>query len=239
MKSYYLDTETLGLDPSLGLCEIAIVNDAGRVVLHSLIDPQRPIPPEASAIHGILDVDVEGCPTLAELLPVVTRILSGSELIIYNKRFDLALLPGVEEVCASVECAMAYAQDAMGLTRWPKLSAAAAWAGYEWEGKAHTAVADALAARHVWQHIQKLKAAPKPEAPAEIPLLPVISSNILAVGYDEPSRTLAVQFISGDVYRYADVPPQAHAALMAAKSIGKHFGAEIKPRFQFVKMGKL
>jgi hypothetical protein len=48
----------------------------------------------------------------------------------------------------------------------------------------------------------------------------VKSSNIVSVGYDHASKTLEVEFKSGGVYRYADVTPERHAAMMAAPSVG-------------------
>jgi len=35
----------------------------------------------------------------------------------------------------------------------------------------------------------------------------VVSSSVAAVGYDEESRILEVEFVDGRVYRYVDVPP--------------------------------
>jgi hypothetical protein len=63
---------------------------------------------------------------------------------------------------------------------------------------------------------------------ASIPLTPVESSNIKAIGYDPNSRTLHVQFNSGATHQYEDVSPDKHAALMAADSKGSHFHANIK-----------
>lgn len=51
--------------------------------------------------------------------------------------------------------------------------------------------------------------------------IPVKSSNIASVGYDEGNKTLEIQFKSGAVYQYSGVEPQTHADLMAAESVGK------------------
>lgn len=64
---------------------------------------------------------------------------------------------------------------------------------------------------------------------------PVKSSNIRSVGYDAAAKRLAVEFSSGTVYHYEDVPPEAHAALMSADSIGKHFGTAIRGKFHGIK----
>jgi len=58
---------------------------------------------------------------------------------------------------------------------------------------------------------------------------PVNSTSIAAVGYDAESKTLAIEFHSGKVYHYQGVEPEKHRALLAAPSIGKHFGTQIKP----------
>lgn len=58
-------------------------------------------------------------------------------------------------------------------------------------------------------------------------MTPVTSSNVKAVGYDPAGRTMRVQFNSG-TYDYADVPPEKHAALMEAESVGKHLNANFR-----------
>lgn len=58
----------------------------------------------------------------------------------------------------------------------------------------------------------------------------VKSSNIKSVGYDPAKQLLEVEFGSGGVFHYHKVSPQAHAALLKAKSIGTHFHAKIRGR---------
>lgn len=65
-----------------------------------------------------------------------------------------------------------------------------------------------------------------------IPMKRVISSNVSAVGYDEASKTLAVQFSSGGTYHYHDVPKDAHDAFLAAKSLGGHFAQHLRTKFK-------
>ena len=66
-----LDLETTGLDPSADrIVEIGILlamPDGTTQPCIQRIDPQRPIPPEATAIHGIGDADVAGCPPFAKV----------------------------------------------------------------------------------------------------------------------------------------------------------------------------
>lgn len=59
--------------------------------------------------------------------------------------------------------------------------------------------------------------------------IPVVSSNLATIGYDAEHRLLEVEFKNGAVWRYADVPPEEHEALMTAPSVGRYFAANIKP----------
>jgi len=48
----------------------------------------------------------------------------------------------------------------------------------------------------------------------------VNSSNIRSIGYDTQSAILEVEFTSGDVYQYFDVPEHLHREFMQAASLG-------------------
>jgi len=61
----------------------------------------------------------------------------------------------------------------------------------------------------------------------------VHSSNIRAVGYDLDEHVLEVEFHSGGVYDYLDVPPEEALALLESDSLGRYLNAEIKPRYRF------
>jgi hypothetical protein len=61
------------------------------------------------------------------------------------------------------------------------------------------------------------------------------SSNIEAIGYDAPTRTLGIRFRSGGEYHYHDVPDAAHEALLAAPSAGAHFYKHINGKFRYTK----
>jgi len=57
----------------------------------------------------------------------------------------------------------------------------------------------------------------------------VRSSTVRWVGYDLDDHVLEIGFVSGGVYHYLDVPPEAALALLEADSIGRHLNARIKP----------
>lgn len=61
----------------------------------------------------------------------------------------------------------------------------------------------------------------------------VSSSTLVSVGYDPNSETLEIEFKSGSIYRYFNVPPFEHERLMSADSHGVYFNANIKDRYPF------
>lgn len=61
----------------------------------------------------------------------------------------------------------------------------------------------------------------------------VSSSSLSSVGYDSDGRLLEVEFRSGAIYAYRNVPLWAYEALMTARSKGRHFDARIRDRYPF------
>jgi len=56
-----------------------------------------------------------------------------------------------------------------------------------------------------------------------------VKSEVLrSVGYDPDGRTLEIEFASGAVYRYFDVPEDLYLDLMTAPSHGEFFGRRIR-----------
>ena len=65
---------------------------------------------------------------------------------------------------------------------------------------------------------------------------PVTSASIKSVGYSVDTRTLELEYVSGSVYQYFDVPQPTYAGLLAAPSIGNYVNTEIKPYFEFAEV---
>ena len=59
-------------------------------------------------------------------------------------------------------------------------------------------------------------------------LVPVESSNILAIGYNPTTLELQVKFKAGTTYSYANVEPAVHEQIMNAESVGSAFSKLIK-----------
>lgn len=64
----------------------------------------------------------------------------------------------------------------------------------------------------------------------------VSSSNISSIGYDEESNTLEIEFNSGAVYQYFDVPLNIYEEIIAAGSKGQYFAQFIKGFFRYAKV---
>jgi hypothetical protein len=69
-------------------------------------------------------------------------------------------------------------------------------------------------------------------------MVPVDSSNVAAVGYDDEVRELQVQFNSGATYVYfPDVPRETYEALINSDSVGRTLNEIVKPNFSFRRIG--
>lgn len=55
----------------------------------------------------------------------------------------------------------------------------------------------------------------------------VQSSNLTSVGYDE-FQTLEIEFESGSIYQYFNVPSSVYHGLMSASSHGSYFSRYVK-----------
>jgi DNA polymerase-3 subunit epsilon len=93
-----IDTETTGLDPRrdavVALAAVPFV--AGQPDLEdaytAVVNPGRPIPAVAQAIHGIGDAEVREAPPVAAVLPEFLAACDGRPLVAHTAAFDLALL---------------------------------------------------------------------------------------------------------------------------------------------------
>lgn len=65
---------------------------------------------------------------------------------------------------------------------------------------------------------------------------PVSSSNVAAVGYDPVTQTLEVEFLTGSVYQYFDVPQAVYAELMSAPSKGECLHRTIKFSYRYARL---
>jgi hypothetical protein len=65
--------------------------------------------------------------------------------------------------------------------------------------------------------------------------IPIDSTSIASVGYE--GGTLEVEFVSGRVYQYFDVPEHAYDALMSApQGRGGYFNAYIRGHYRYARV---
>ena len=67
----FFDLETTGIDTArdriVEISMIKIMPDGEEITRTRRLNPGMPIPPEATAVHGITDDDVKDCPTFAQV----------------------------------------------------------------------------------------------------------------------------------------------------------------------------
>jgi DNA polymerase-3 subunit epsilon len=150
----FFDLETTGTDPLRDkIVEIAVVRVEPGGASESRtrrINPERPIPAEATAVHGISDRDVRDAPPFRQVARSFLDFLGDADLAGYNvRRFDVPLLDREFKDCG-LDLALRSRRivDAMTIfhRKEPRdLSAAVRFfLGREHEG-AHGAEADVLA----------------------------------------------------------------------------------------------
>ena len=93
----FFDLETTGIDVAtdriVEICLIRLEPNGNRQSMTMRLNPERHIPEEASAVHGIYDADVKDCATFREKAEELKRIFDGCDLAGFNSnRFDIPLL---------------------------------------------------------------------------------------------------------------------------------------------------
>jgi len=164
-KLIVIDTETGGLKPSDGICSIGLYSDALGISFYSLINPQKPISPEATAIHGISNEMVKDAPTIKQVWYKIVGMLSPhvddkGEIVLtaYNSSFDESMiryalqddpdaLTNISFQCAMKEVTSPYFGDWMPSKneyKFVTLKNACAKLGIEFDGEAHNALSDSI-----------------------------------------------------------------------------------------------
>lgn len=144
-----VDTETTGLSNEDEIVEIAIIDAAGTFEFSSLIKPSRPIPQEATRIHGITNEMVKVALSPPRAWPIIRHMIVGRPLLAYNAPFDCQMMEqtfGLHDY-ATWDCLMDAWMAFNDLERWQRLENVCSAIGVEPGG--HRALGDAKAAREV------------------------------------------------------------------------------------------
>lgn len=98
MREIVMDTETTGLDPLKGdrLVEIGCVEIFNRVPtgreFHCFINPERDVPAEAEAVHGISTEFLRDKPLFVDVADGFLEFIADDPLVIHNAPFDVGFL---------------------------------------------------------------------------------------------------------------------------------------------------
>jgi DNA polymerase III epsilon subunit-like protein len=87
-----LDTETTGLGDQAEICQIAVIDDQGQTLLDTFVKPTRPIPSDATVIHGITDEMVSNAMGWKHIGLELALIIARRDVIIYNANYDLKMM---------------------------------------------------------------------------------------------------------------------------------------------------
>lgn len=98
MREIVFDTETTGLDPKTGdrIVEIGCVEMIGRVAtgetFHAYYNPERDMPAEAEAVHGLSSAFLATKPLFSESVDALLGFLGDAPLVAHNAGFDFGFL---------------------------------------------------------------------------------------------------------------------------------------------------
>jgi DNA polymerase-3 subunit epsilon len=98
MREIVFDTETTGLDPATGdrMVEIGCIEIINRVptgaVFHRYFNPDRTMPAEAEAVHGLSETFLADKPRFAEEVAAFLEFIADSPLVAHNAGFDFGFL---------------------------------------------------------------------------------------------------------------------------------------------------
>ncbi len=123
MREIVLDTETTGLDPIDGhrLIEIGCLELENHVptgkTYHQYINPERGVPAEAIAIHGLNDGFLKDKPVFSEIYDGFLKFIGDATLVIHNAAFDMKFLNAELQIVGHKALSMTNVVDTLLMTR--------------------------------------------------------------------------------------------------------------------------
>ena len=123
MREIVFDTETTGLSPAGGdrMVEIGCVEMIGRVEtgrhFHCYFNPERLMPSEAEAVHGLSDIFLSDKPRFGEKAEELLEFIGDAPLVAHNASFDFGFLNHELERCGRAGICMTRMVDTLLLAR--------------------------------------------------------------------------------------------------------------------------
>jgi len=164
-----IDTETTGIGRHDAVVEIAVVGSDGKVVLESLVRPEKKVARGAAEIHGLDEKELRTAPSFPDVYSRLRQVVTDKLVVAYNAPFDRQILRntcalhGVPEIPVHWHCALERYQQWRDLK--PTLRQACEQEGIA-VSKIHRAAPDA---RLVWELIQRMAQAESSPKDLEAP----------------------------------------------------------------------
>jgi DNA polymerase III subunit epsilon len=123
MREIVFDTETTGLSPNDGhrLVEIGCVEIVNRCEtgrnFHAYINPERGMPSEAEAVHGLSAIFLSDKPRFHEIVDDLIEFLGDCPLVAHNASFDFAFLNWELANCGRERMAISRMVDTLAMAR--------------------------------------------------------------------------------------------------------------------------
>ena len=123
MREIIFDTETTGLSPADGhrLVEIGCIELVNRIetgrTFHVYLNPDRPMPAEAEAIHGLSAMFLADKPRFADVVDDFLEFIAGAQLVAHNAMFDLGFLNAELKRCSKPPIFAERATDTLAIAR--------------------------------------------------------------------------------------------------------------------------
>ena len=123
MREIIFDTETTGLNPAGGdrMVEIGCIEIFNRVEtgrhFHAYFNPERDMPSEAEAVHGLTGIFLASKPRFAEQAEELLAFIGDSPLIAHNASFDFGFLNHELQICGRPAVCLSRMVDTLSLAR--------------------------------------------------------------------------------------------------------------------------
>ncbi len=123
MREIVFDTETTGFDPAKGdrLVEMGCIELVNRVAtgrsFHAYYNPDRSMPAEAEAVHGLSDAFLADKPRFHESAEELLEFLGDSPLVAHNATFDFGFLNAELAMCGLEAVSMDRMVDTLAIAK--------------------------------------------------------------------------------------------------------------------------
>ena len=123
MREIVFDTETTGLDPATGdrVVEIGCLELVNRLpsgeTFHVYINPERDMPKEAEAVHGLSGAFLKDKPVFAQVAEAFLAFVGDAPLIAHNADFDMKFINAELRACGRDDLSAHKVIDTLAMAR--------------------------------------------------------------------------------------------------------------------------